>query len=405
MGKLFEIRAGSIEIKNPIALSAMAGIADSKFAAFYAKSAGLVVLGAYNLDDESKAAGAEVMARGRKEFTAGADVGGDVFTLIENEIDAVNAAMPETTVAVSVRSKTEGPLFKAAELLKRKNAILELDIHCRQPEFTTRGMGQALLIDTEKLAGMIQSIKKIGVVLSVKFRTSILNPGMAAAFFDAAGADILHADAMIEGKGANTGAIAEIRNATRKILIANNSVDDFDAALDFFGSGADIVSVARAAADDSHFIPHLVEKVTEYQQETGWYNAPRHICKRGDNRGLTFCCPPVKHCSLLKKIESIGFTPDEFIRLKQDSVKGTPLELGRETCFGSLVWCCKGTKPCYYRDSELSLLGLSIDEYMRLKKELSEKIMDAIDGKEKSQLQHHHERPNQNGTDNTLKMA
>ncbi|MCL2549752.1 MAG: methanogenesis marker 9 domain-containing protein [Methanimicrococcus sp.] len=405
MEKLFEIRAGSIEIKNPVALSAMAGITDSKFAIVNAKNAGLVVLGAYNLDHESKAAGEEATARGRKEFTAGADAGGDVFIQIEKEIDAVNAAMPETVVAVSVRSLTLEPLLKAAELLKRKNAVLELDIHCRQLEFTTRGMGQALLQDTEMLAEIIQNIKKTGVVLSVKFRTSAQKPGMAAEFFDAAGADIIHADAMIEGKGADTEAMTEIRNATRKILIANNSVDDFDAALDFFGSGADIVSVARAAADDSEFIPHLVKKVTEYQRETGWYNAPRHICKRGDNRGMTFCCPPVKYCSLLKKVENVGFTPDEFIRLKQDSVKGTPLELGKETCFGSLVWCCKTTKPCYYRDGTLLELGLSNGEYMRLKKELSEKILDAIDGKEKRQLQHHQKRRNPNDTNNTLKMA
>ena len=182
-------------------------------------------------------------------------------------------------------------------------------------------------------------------------------------------------------------------------------MDDFDAALDFFGSGADIVSVARAAADDSEFIPHLVEKVMAYQRETGWYNAPKHICKRGDNRGMTFCCPPVKPCSLLKKVESVGFTPDEFIRLKQESVKGTPLELGKETCFGSLVWCCKVTKPCYYRDGTLSQIGLSGAEYMRLKKALSEKILDAIDGKGKRQVQHHHERRDQNGRNNTLKMA
>ena len=381
MGKLFEIRAGNIEIKNPIALSAMAGITDSKFAALNAKNAGLVVLGAYNLDDEAKAAGEEAAARGRKEFTAGADVGGDVFVQIENEIDAVNAAMPDAAVAVSVRSTAIAPLLKAAELLRRKNAVLELDIHCRQPEFTERGMGQALLKDTAKLAGMIQTVKETGVVLSVKFRTSLIDPGMAAEFFDAAGIDIIHADAMIEGKGADTEAVTKIRNATRKILIANNSVDDFDAALDFFGCGANIVSVARAAADDAKFIPYLVKTVTEYQQETGWYNAPKHVCKRGDNRGLTFCCPPVKYCSLLKKVESVGFTPDEFIRLKQESSKGTPLELGKETCFGSLVWCCKVTKPCYYRDGTLSQLGLSNDEYMRLKKELSEKILDAIDKK------------------------
>lgn len=381
MEKLFEIQAGNIEIKNPIALSAMAGITDGKFVAAHAKNAGLVVLGAYNLDRESKEAGAEAADRGRKEFLAGEDVNGDVFIQIENEIDAVNAALPETAVAVSVRSADIDPLLKAAKLLKRKNAILELDVHCRQPEFTDRGMGQALLKDTAKLAGLIQAVKQTGVVLSVKFRTNVVNPGMAAEFFDAAGADIIHADAMIEGKGADTEAVTEIRNVTRKLLIANNSVDDFDAAMDFFSSGADIVSAARAAADDVEFIPHLVMKITKYQEETGWYNAPKHVCKHGDNRGLTFCCPPVKYCSLLKRVENVGFTPEEFIQIKQESVKGTPLELGKDTCFGSLVWCCKSTKPCYYRDGTLQQIGLSEGDYMRLKRDLSEKILDAIDEK------------------------
>lgn len=381
MENRFDLKAGGIIIQNPIVLSAMAGVTDSRFAAENAKNAGMVVLGAYNLDEAAEAAGAEAAARGRSEFTAGEEVNGDVFIQIENEIDAVRSEMPGTVPAVSVRSAGLEPLLKAAELIKSKNAVMELDIHCRQPEFTERGLGQALLKETPKLAEMIQKIKETGVVLSVKFRTTVVNPGMAAEFLDAAGADILHADAMIEGKGADFEAVAEIRNATRKLVIANNSVDDFDAALDFFSSGADMVSVARAAAGDSEFIPHLVQKITAYQQETGWYNAPKHVCKRGDNRGLAFCCPPVKYCGLLKRIETVGFTPEEFIQLKQNSVKGTPLEGGKDTCFGSLVWCCKGTKPCYYRDGSLSQLGLSLEEYMKMKKELSEKILNAIDEK------------------------
>lgn len=381
MENSFDLKIGSIEIKNPIALSAMAGVTDSTFAISNARGAGLVVLGAYNLDDESKAAGEETAARGRTEFTAGSDVNGDVLIQIENEIDAVNREMPDTVIAVSVRSAAIEPLLKTAELLKNKNAIMELDVHCRQPEFTERGLGQALLKETEKLAETIRQIKAIGVVLSVKFRTSVVNPAMAAEFFDAAGADIIHADAMIEGKGTDLEAVAEIRNVTRKLLIANNSVDELEAALDFFSSGADMVSVARAAADDAAFIPHLAGKISEYQKETGWYNAPKHVCKRGDNRGLTFCCPPVKYCGLLKKIEEVGFTPEEFIQLKQNAVKGTPLEGGNDTCFGSLVWCCKGTKPCFYRDGTLKQLGISHPEYMRMKKELAEKIVDAIDEK------------------------
>ncbi|MDR0768157.1 MAG: methanogenesis marker 9 domain-containing protein [Methanosarcinales archaeon] len=381
MENIFNLKADNIVIRNPIALSAMAGVTDGKFAETYAKNAGIAVLGSYNLDEESEKAGAEAAARGRTEFFAREDVNNDVYIQIENEIDYVNLKMPETVPAVSVRSASLTPLLKAAELIKSKNAIMELDIHCRQPEFTERGLGQSLLKDTQKLAEMIQKIKETGVVLSVKFRTNVVDPKTAAEFFDAAGADVIHADAMIEGKGADIEAIAKIRNATRKLVIANNSVDDFDAALDFFSSGADMVSVARAAADDPEFIPHLVKKITEYQQETGWYNTPKHVCKRGDNRSLAFCCPPVKYCGLLKKIDEVGLTNEEFVQLKQDAVKGTPLEGGKDTCFGSLVWCCKGTKSCFYRDEALSDLGISQVDYMKMKRELSEKILDAIDEK------------------------
>ena len=373
-----KIKAGDISISNPIALSAMAGMTDSRFAIKNAKNAGLVILGAYNLDAESKAAGLEVSARGRKEFNPE----GDIFEAIEKEIEAVHENMPETTVAVSVRSAEIEPLLKAAKLLKEKNAIMELDAHCRQPEFTERGMGQSLLLkNAQTLPEMIQKIKQTGVVLSVKFRTSQVDPIAATEFLDAAGADIIHADAMIEGKGADHEAILEIRNATRKVVIANNSVDDFESALEFFMCGADLVSIARATVEDAELIPLLAKQISEYQQETGWYNAPKHICKRGDNRGLAFCCPPVKNCSLIKKIESVGFTRDEFIQLKQESARGTPLELGPNTCFGSLVWCCKATKACYYRDDTLKHLGLSREDYMALKRELSEKILNAIEEK------------------------
>ena len=57
------------------------------------------------------------------------------------------------------------------------------------------------------------------------------------------------------------------------------------------------------------------------------------------------------------------------------AAKGTPLEKGEGTCFGSLVWCCKISKPCYLRDEALSRAKLSEKEYMELKKKLAEKIL------------------------------
>ena len=58
-----------------------------------------------------------------------------------------------------------------------------------------------------------------------------------------------------------------------------------------------------------------------------WDNAPSHICRGGDPRGLAFCCPPVK--------------------------------------------------PCPLRDMTLNQIGLSVDEYLTLKKQLSERILAA----------------------------
>ena len=185
---------------------------------------------------------------------------------------------------------------------------------------------------------------------------------------------------MKEGAGADMEAIAACRNATSKIIIANNSVTSFNGAKDFFGCGADMVSVARAAADPK-LIPDLVGKTQMLQEEYGWYNGPSHVCKGGDNRGLAFCCPPVKHCALRKRLEEVGFEPQEFINLKLDLVKGTPLEFGDTTCFGSLAWCCKASKPCYARDMALDEAGLTYADYMRHKKKVAEGICAAIEEK------------------------
>jgi hypothetical protein len=45
-------------------------------------------------------------------------------------------------------------------------------------------------------------------------------------------------------------------------------------------------------------IKSLVMYTEDQQQMTGWYNAPSHICRGGDLRGLTWCCPPIKDCSI-----------------------------------------------------------------------------------------------------------
>ncbi|MCD7782096.1 MAG: methanogenesis marker 9 domain-containing protein [Methanosphaera sp.] len=107
----------------------------------------------------------------------------------------------------------------------------------------------------------------------------------------------------------------------------------------------------------------------------GWDDAPAHVCKGGDIRGLAFCCPPIKPCPVHNKLAEVGISAEDFVTIKEEFGKKTDLGKGAGTCFGSLVWCCKASKPCPMRDSVLMSIGMSHDEYMTLKKQLAEEIV------------------------------
>ncbi|HII08425.1 MAG TPA: methanogenesis marker 9 domain-containing protein, partial [Methanosphaera sp.] len=83
----------------------------------------------------------------------------------------------------------------------------------------------------------------------------------------------------------------------------------------------------------------------------------------------------VKPCPVHTKLAEVGLSPQEFVNIKQEFGSKTKLGAGAATCFGSLVWCCKDSKPCPLRDMELEANGISHDEYMTLKKQLSEEIL------------------------------
>ncbi|MFQ6050455.1 MAG: methanogenesis marker 9 domain-containing protein [Candidatus Hydrothermarchaeota archaeon] len=106
----------------------------------------------------------------------------------------------------------------------------------------------------------------------------------------------------------------------------------------------------------------------------GWDDAPQHICRGGDIRGLAFCCPPIKRCPTHKAIREAGLTHEEYIKIKMNFARKTKLGEGEGTCFGSLVWCCKVTKPCPYRDAAMARANLTPEEYMELKKQLAFEI-------------------------------
>lgn len=106
-----------------------------------------------------------------------------------------------------------------------------------------------------------------------------------------------------------------------------------------------------------------------------WENAPSHICRGGDKRGLAFCCPPVKPCPIGGALDEVGLTPAEYMEIKNKFAEETRLGEGAGTCFGSLVWCCKPSKPCPLRDLTLKNINMTHDEYLDLKKQLSEELV------------------------------
>jgi putative methanogenesis marker domain 9 len=106
-----------------------------------------------------------------------------------------------------------------------------------------------------------------------------------------------------------------------------------------------------------------------------WDDSPSHVCRGGDIRALTWCCPPVKPCPIVYALEEDGITPQEYIEIKENFGEKTRLGNGEGTCFGSLVWCCKPSKPCPLRDMVLRRIDMSIEEYMELKKQLSDELV------------------------------
>ncbi|HOI40903.1 MAG TPA: methanogenesis marker 9 domain-containing protein [Methanobacterium sp.] len=106
-----------------------------------------------------------------------------------------------------------------------------------------------------------------------------------------------------------------------------------------------------------------------------WEDAPSHVCRGGDKRAMAFCCPPVKPCPITFALEDAGISAQEYVEIKEKFGEKSRLGEGEGTCFGSLVWCCKPSKPCPLRDMVLRRIGMTTDEYMDLKHQLSQELV------------------------------
>jgi tRNA-dihydrouridine synthase B len=353
-------------VRTPIAVASMAGIVDTGYALARAPHIGAAFIGGYSIDKPSIAAARAVVAAGdRTEFLYD-----DPVEELGTQIRNMNGS--DLVFGLNLRGSAPESYKAIAESLGDK-VVYEIDAHCRQKPMVEAGCGEHYLHNVKKLTEVVKALKSANVTVSVKIRAGVAaDDRLLARKLWRAGADILHIDLMDAGHAK----LRQIRNSCPLMLIANNSINTFDSAKEMFSHGADLVSLARKS--DERTLAGLDAAITRYTDEQGWYNSPKQLCRGGDIRALTFCCMPVKDCPLIPTLKRIGISKEEFLKIKTEAVKNTPLDAGQHTCFGSLVWCCKISSPCMFRDITIQQEGLTSKEYMRLKRELSDTIMSRV---------------------------
>jgi tRNA-dihydrouridine synthase B len=353
-------------VRTPVGIASMAGMVDAAYVLERSEHTGFAFIGGYSIDPKTMDAARAIAAKGdRREFLYD-----DPVAELRTQIEKMGKS--PVILGINLRGSTAEAFGSLARALGDK-VVYEIDAHCRQPEMIAAGCGEYYLKKPDALVPIIRALKDHGVTVSVKIRAGVAaDDRELVRTLWKAGADILHIDLMDFGPAK----LRQIRNSCPLMLIANNSINGFDKMKDMLSHGADMVSLARQS--DIRTLSGLDAAITRYADEEGWYNAPKQLCRGGDIRSLAFCCMPVKECPLIPTLTRMGITKEHYIRSKQEAVKGTPLETGQQTCFGSLVWCCKTSSPCMFRDMTIKQIGLSKKEYMRRKRELSDTLMSGV---------------------------
>ncbi|SHH34441.1 tRNA-dihydrouridine synthase [Halobaculum gomorrense] len=236
--------AADLGVDPPLALASLSGESDADWALAGAPSVGAAFLGGIALDAESRAAVRRMVAdRDRAEFRPA-----DPLAWIAEQLDVLAESDADLRAGVNVRATSAAAIREAAAVCAERNAILEVNAHCRQAELCAAGCGEALLADTDRLATYVAAAARAGADVSVKVRAEVDGVDLAdtARAVADAGADAVHVDAM--DSEAVVGAVKDA--APELVVIANNGVRDRETVREYLASGADAVSVGRPSDDE-----------------------------------------------------------------------------------------------------------------------------------------------------------
>jgi TIM-barrel protein len=238
-----------------VALASLSGRSNAAWARAVADHVGAAVLGGIALDEPTRAAARELVARDREEFLPD-----DPVAFVDAQLSALDST--PLRPAVNVRTTTLEPLRSVASRCADRDAIVEINAHCRQAEMCAAGAGESLLRDAPRLVRQVETAAATGAAVGVKVRTEVdgVDLPALAARLDDAGADLLHVDAMD-----SEGVVADVVAATDCFVVANNGVRDAATTREYLAYGADAVSVGRASDD-----PAVLETVRRAVRE--WFD-------------------------------------------------------------------------------------------------------------------------------------
>lgn len=244
--------------RNPSILAAMAGTTTGEFAnnCLTIGGAGMVTIGGYPIGREMITAANEAVQRGRKEFIL--QKGNEAKEIYNEAIKVSSLADLLINLRFNRISNAKEFAYAFSGFLTEK-PIIEINAHCRQPEFIERGGGQSLLFRSKILNDMIKVFKSKDFNVSLKMRGNAISSSSFISQIKKWQLDLVHIDSYKEGEeGTDLQLLKKYSDHLSVPIVGNNSIVDYNSAQNVLKTGVQAFSVARAAISNPLIFQELV---------------------------------------------------------------------------------------------------------------------------------------------------